>query len=138
MAAPTLNQLRLGLEGRLATITGLRAYEYIPDNPNPPCAVVQVGRISYDLSFQRGVDQYEFRILLICGRVAERSAQAAMDAFLNPIGTSSIKTAVQGDATLGGLAVDTRLTEMRGLGTVTFNEVTYMTAEFIVDVFTTN
>lgn len=136
--APTVNQMRVGLETRLATISGLRAYEYIPDNPNPPCAVVQLGRVEYDMSFRRGVDQYEFRVLLIVGRVAERAAQKIMDGFLDPTGAGSVKTAVEADATLGGLTVDTRVREMRGLGSLVLGDVTYQTAEFIIDVFATN
>jgi len=135
---PTINQMRTGLETRLATISGLRAYEYIPDNPNPPCAVVQLGRIEFDQSFRRGVDQYEFRVLLIVGRVAERAAQKTMDGFLDPTGAGSVKTAIEADSTLGGLTVDTRVREMRGLGSIGIGDVTYQTAEFIIDVFATN
>ena len=131
---PTFNELRQGLANRLATISGLRVSATIPDQPNPPQAVVFPNRVLYDISYGRGADEYEFVVLVILGRVSERTAQASLDAYCNPSGASSVKQAIQADTTLGGKAMDCRVTEMRGQSSLTIGDVTYLTAEFMVTI----
>lgn len=130
----TFNELRQGLATRLATITGLRVSATIPDQPNPPQAIIFPNRVLYDNTFRRGGDEYEFVILIILGRVSERTAQASLDAYCNPSGATSVKQAVEAEATLGGKAFDCRVTEMRGQSSLTIGDVTYLTAEFMVTV----
>lgn len=130
----TFNELRQGLATRLATISGLRVSATIPDQPNPPQAVIFPNRVLYDTTFRRGGDEYEFVILIILGRVSERTAQASLDAYCNPNGATSVKQAVEAEATLGGKAFDCRVTEMRGQSSLTIGDVTYLTAEFMVTV----
>lgn len=130
----TFNELRQGLATRLATISGLRVSATIPDQPNPPQAVIFPNRVLYDTTFRRGEDEYEFVILVILGRVSERTAQTSLDAYCNPSGATSVKQAVEAEATLGGKAFDCRVTEMRGQSSLTIGDVTYLTAEFMVTV----
>jgi hypothetical protein len=129
-----LTDLRTGLATRLATITGLRSSAYIPDNPQPPVAVVMPGRIQYDTAFGRGSDEYLFTIMLIVGRVADRASQTNLDAYCASSGSASVKAAVEGDRTLGGKALDCRVTEMTNQGSLAIGDVTYHTAEFSVTV----
>jgi hypothetical protein len=130
----TMSELRTGLATRLATITGLRSTPVIPDQPQPPMAVVYPDRIAYDQAMGRGSDEYTFVIIVIVGRIAERSAQNSLDAYCNPSGASSIKAAVESDPTLGGKAFDCRVTEMRGQSNLVIGDATYLTAEFVVSV----
>jgi hypothetical protein len=129
-----LTNLRSGLATRLATISGLRSSAYIPDNPHPPVAVVMPGRISYDTAFGRGSDEYQFTIMLIVGRVADRASQTNLDAYCASSGSTSVKAAIEGDRTLGGHALDCRVTEMTNQGSLAIGDVTYHTAEFSVTV----
>jgi hypothetical protein len=129
-----LTDLRTGLATRLATISGLRSSAYIPDNPQPPVAVVMPGRIQYDTAFGRGSDEYQFTIMLIVGRVADRASQTNLDAYCTSSGSTSVKAAVEGDRTLGGKALDCRVTEMTNQGSLAIGDVTYHTAEFNVSV----
>jgi hypothetical protein len=129
-----LTDLRTGLATRLATISGLRSSAYIPDNPTPPVAVVMPGRIQYDTAFGRGSDEYQFTIMLIVGRVADRASQTNLDAYCASSGSTSVKAAVEGDRTLGGKALDCRVTEMTNQGSLAIGDVTYHTAEFSVTV----
>ena len=69
------------------------------------------------------------------GRVSERTAQASLDAYANPTGASSIKTAIEADRTLGGSAQTCRVTDMRNVGPMSIAENTYLTAEFVVTVY---
>lgn len=130
----TMTNLRSGLATRLATITGLRTSATLPDQPTPPQAVVYPDRVTYDTAFGRGSDEYTFIVLVIVGRIAERTAQTSLDAYCNPSGATSIKAAIEGDPTLGGNALDCRVTEMRGQGSLAVGDVTYLTAEFVVSV----
>ena len=127
-------EIRAGLAANIATISGLRVAAEIPDNPSPPIAVISLNSITYDLDFNRGMTVYNFTVTLIVGRVAERDAQRKLDAFAGA-GERSIKTAVQSDRTLAGAAFDCRLSEMSTLGGVTINEVTYVAADFAIQVY---
>jgi hypothetical protein len=129
-----LTDLRTGLANRLSTINGLRSSSYIPDNPQPPVAIVMPGRIQYDQAFGRGSDEYQFTIMLIVGRVADRASQTNLDAYCASSGSASVKAAVEGDRTLGGKALDCRVTEMTNQGSLAIGDVTYHTAEFNVSV----
>lgn len=130
----TMTNLRTGLATRLATISGLRTSATLPDQPTPPQAVVYPDRVTYDTAFGRGSDEYTFTVLVIVGRIAERTAQTSLDTYCNPSGATSIKAAIEGDPTLGGNALDCRVTEMRGQGSLAVGDVTYLTAEFVVSV----
>ncbi len=128
----SLSSLRSGLATRLATISGLRSSATIPDNPAPPVAVVVPNRIAYDQSFGRGSDEYTFTIMLIVGRVADRASQTNLDAYCASSGSASVKAAIEADSTLGGVALDCRVTQMTNQGSLAIGDITYHTAEFEV------
>ena len=127
-----VSDLRTGIATNLATITGLRTSSFMPDNPNPPIALVFPISISYDEVYKRGMQNYTFNVMVIVGRADERTAQSKLDAFVSSTGTSSIKLAIESDKTLGGKAFDLRVSEMRNYGQVTIGEVIYLSAEFTV------
>lgn len=131
----TVSELRTGLATRLATITGLRTSATIPDQLNPPIAVVSLDTITFDQAFQRGLDEYQFTVTVIVGRVAERSSQTRLDGYLDPSGAGSVKTAIEGDRTLGGKASTLRVTDMTGISTVSIGDATMITANFSVVVY---
>lgn len=128
----SVGTLRTQLATNLATISGLRTNSTMPDNPNPPVAIVMPTSITYDDTFHRGMQTYQFIVLVIVGRADERTAQNSLDAFISSTGSSSIKLAIESDKTLGGNAFDTRVTEMRNYGQLSVGEVIYLTAEFTV------
>ena len=130
-----ISDLRTGLATNLATISGLRTAATMPDNPNPPIAIVVPSTVSFDDTFQRGMQTYSFTVLVIVGRADERTAQNKLDAYCASTGSSSIKLAVEKDKTLGGKAFDVRLTEMRNYGQIVIGEVTYLSSEFSVLVY---
>jgi hypothetical protein len=107
----------------------------MPDNPNPPIALVRPVTVDYDQAMAKGLTRYNFAVVVIVGRAEERTAQRSLDAFCSSTGASSIKLAVESDKTLGGNAFDCRVTEMRNYTPIQLNEGTYLAAEFAVDVF---
>ena len=130
----SITELRDALAANLATIPGLRTSATIPDNPNPPIAIVQLARVQYHQDFQRGMTEYNFAVQVVVGRVDERSAQRNLDAYCSSTGEASISLAVELDRTLGGKAFDSIVTEMTSYGSMLISEVTYLAAEFNVRV----
>ena len=127
-----VSELRDGLKANLATISGLRTADTVPDNPSPPIAIVLPQSVSYDDTFQRGMNTYTFSVLVIVNRVSERTAQNSLDAYVSGTGSSSIKRAVEVDKTLNGKAFDVRVSELRNYGDITIGEINYLSAEFVV------
>lgn len=130
----TISQIRSGLSTRLATITGLRSGPTIPDNVNPPYAIVAPSSVDYHRAFNNALSTYNFTITLVVGRVSERTAQNNLDAYCSPSGSSSIRVAIEGDKTLGGVVFDTIVTGMRNYGSVTIGDNNYLAAEFDIAV----
>lgn len=132
---PSVSQLRSGIAANLASIAGLRTAAIVPDQVNPPVAVILPDGITFDRTMRRGMDEYGYRVLLIVDRVDWRTGQQAMDAYCAPSGPSSVKAAIESDRTLGGAAQDLRVSEMRNYGTNQINGADYLTAEFVVTVY---
>lgn len=130
----SIAELRQGIATNLATIAGLRVSEFIPDNPNPPIAVVQFDRAQYHLDMGNGMTEYSFVVQLIVGRVDERTAQRNLDAYCSSTGSSSVLLAVESNRTLSGKAYDCVVTEMSSYGPVLVNDTTYLGAEFQIRV----
>jgi len=130
-----LSELRTGIATNLATVAGLRTAATMPDNPSPPIAIVIPSTITFDDTFQRGMQTYSFNVLIVVGRVDERTAQNKLDAYCASTGASSIKLAIEKDKSLGGKAFDVRVSEMRNYGSIVIGEVTYLSSEFSVLVY---
>ena len=130
----SISTLRVEIAENLATIAGLRvnADGKIPENVNPPYAIVTPTSVDYHKAFNNALNTYNFTITVVVGRADARSAQNTLDAYCSPTGTSSIKLAIESDKSLGGKAFDTRVSEMRNYGQVTIGEVIYLSAEFTV------
>ena len=130
----SIAELRDGLAANLATIPGLRTSAFIPDNPSPPIAIVQLARVQYHQDFQRGMTEYNFAVQVIVGRVDERTAQRNLDAYCSSTGDLSVYLAVESDKSLGGKAFSVIVTEMTNYGSVIISDITYLAAEFNVRV----
>jgi hypothetical protein len=133
----SITDLRAGLATRLGTISGLRTTTETPDTITPPVAIINVANVNYDRAFQRGLDEYNFVVSVIVGRVGERSAQRLLDSYVSPVAPSSVKLAIELDRTLGGRCDSLRVTDMRNYGSIVIGEVTYLAAEFNVVVYAT-
>ena len=130
----SITDLREGIATNLRTISGLRVSAELPENVNPPQAVVAFDRVEYHQSFKNGMASYNFTIQLIVSRVEERNAQRYLDAYVSTTGASSVLLAVESDKTLGGKAFDTYVSEMSSYGLINIGDNTYLAAEFQVQV----
>jgi hypothetical protein len=131
----SITDLRTGLANSLATISGLRTTTETPDTISPPVAIINVANVNYDKAGSRGLDEYNFVITCVVGRVGERNAQRLLDSYVTPAGTSSVKLAIELDRTLGGRCDSLRVTDMRNYGSIVIGEITYLAAEFNVVVY---
>lgn len=109
----TPNGVRAGLGTALDTITGLRVFDYVPDSLSPPAAVVEPLEVDYDEAMNRGLDFYRAFILVIVGRMSDRSSQDRLDAYVTGSGASSVKAALETDRTLGGACSTLQVTSAR-------------------------
>lgn len=99
----TLAELREGLQGRLATIEGLRAHALWPDTVIPPAAIVVPNLVGKDATL--GGEQWDtFDVIVAVQATNLAQAQAAMDRYMSRSGADSIQAALEADGTLGGVA----------------------------------
>ena len=126
----SISDLRAGIATNLATIAGLRTGSTIPENVNPPFAIVAPSSMTYHMAMRNGMTTYNFVVTLVVGRADGRSAQNALDAFCSSTGSSSIRVAVESNRTLGGKAFDCVVTGMRNYGSLAIGDNTYLAAEF--------
>ena len=130
----TISQLRSGLATRLDTISGTHCYSYEPDVPIAPALIVASYTADYDLVMGDGTN-YDFEVLVILGRQVDRSFQEQIDSYLQPSGATSIKAAVEGDQTLGGVASYAAVRNVSSsLTSMDFAGVTYAVATVRVEV----
>ena len=129
-----ISDLRTALANNLKTITGLRVVETLPDLVNPPMAMIAIDKVAYNKQNNRSMAEYTFKVMVVLGRVSERTAQQNMDVLLAP-GAGSIKYAIESDRTLNNKAFDVFVAETGSIGSVSVNAIDYYSAEFSVQVF---
>lgn len=133
--ALSLASVRDGIKTRLETITGLRAHDTVPDVINIPCAIVGYPeRIEYDAAFGRGRDRMIVPVRVYATRANDRTGQDKLDGYLAGTGAGSVKSAIEGDVTLGGASSSCRVTEARGYGAYMIGQVDYLGVEFLLDI----
>jgi hypothetical protein len=123
-----VSTVRDGVKTRLQTITGLRAYDVIPDKVTPPCAIVGQLDFTFDIDNARGLDQATLDVYVIVQRLDARSGQNKLDEYLGS-GAKSIKSAIEGDRTLGGAANTLRVTSAEA-GTYIEGEITFLSYRY--------
>lgn len=101
--AATVSQVATGLAARLATISGLRTSAYQPEQLNPPFAFPTLNRIEYHRAMGGGDVVMDWTVNVIVGRYVDRNAFATLDGYLSYSGATSIRAAIEGDKTLGGV-----------------------------------
>lgn len=128
--------VRDNLKTALQAITGLRVMDYVPDSANIPTnnAFAVVGQLSlnYDYTLNRGFDFATCNIIVMVGRMSERSGQERLDGLLASSGSTSIKAAVEADKTLSG-AVQTLRVVSASPGTITSANIDYLSYQYSVE-----
>lgn len=135
--AATVSELMTGLKDRLTTIDGLRASDYLPDNPTPPIAIPALQSITFHRASAGGAAVHEFTVTVVVGSASERTAQSRLDGFLSYGGSSSIRAAIEADPTLGGVAQTCVVESAGGIAAVEIGAANsrYLIATFDVTVY---
>lgn len=135
----TIAEVRQALSDAVDSIAGLRCAPYVPDQINPPQAVVWDTGIDYDLVLGRGADVYDFRVIVYVNRTAETAGQKLLDTLREPTGATSVKTVVEADATLASKVDYAQVksvspVQVASVGAALVGQVEYLTIEFTVEI----
>lgn len=101
-----LDAIREGIKTRLDTIPGLQASARFMANPTPPAAHVVPGEINYHQAMQNGHSDVTLLVQAFVATVSDVGSQMLLDRFIAEDGDYSVKTAIEADPTLGGVADD--------------------------------
>lgn len=132
-----LTDIREGLKDRLDTIAGLRAFAYVPGQINPPAAVVEPANpvVEYHQAMAGGLNVWRLKVRVFEAANADTQSQQALDSYIAPTGTKSVKAAIEGDKTLGGVVADLTVDESVGYGEYAYGNVSYRGFELTVTVY---
>ena len=133
----SVSDIATGLQTRLATISGVRAYSYQPEQLNPPFAYPVLNTVSYHQTMGMGnaVTQYDWTIYVVVGRWVDRVAVTNLDGFLSPTGASSIRAALEGDLTLGGACQNLVVGSSANISALEQDDAEYLSVSFSVTVY---
>jgi hypothetical protein len=134
MAQGTLSQIRVALGRALRTINGMRTSEHMPEQLNPPVAVIQLDRVDYHGAMQGGLRTFQFLVILVVGRMGERSSQEFLDRLTDFGGPDSVRDAIESDPTLGGVVWACKVTGARSVRPFNIGDAAYLGVEFEVEV----
>lgn len=131
----TISGVGTGLKNALATITGLRSYDYQPEQLNPPFAFVQLNNISYHGAFQGGSLEMEWNVSVVVGRWLDRTANDKLDTYAAYSGASSIRAAIEADKTLGGACDSLVVQSSTSISSLEAADAEFLTLDFQVTVY---
>lgn len=122
--AATIVQILEGLEARLDTVSGLRVREFAPGTPIFPAAFPLLPGFEYRRTMSRGTYEIPFRIAVLVGAGYDRAGQRKLAGYADQTGSTSIRAALEGDKTLGGVVADLIVDDFdaEGLGRAGFVE----------------
>lgn len=133
--AATISAVGAGLKAALATISGLRTFDYQPEQLNPPFAYVSLNTISYHGAFQGGMQEMEWTVTVVVGRWVDRQANARLDEYAAFSGAKSVRAAIEADKTLGG-ACDTLVVQSSAsISSLEAGDADFLTIDFQVTVY---
>lgn len=130
----SIGAIRDGLAAKLATISGLRVWDTIPEDLEPPAAVVRPAPGSF-VRYRRtqsGSTELTFVITVVVSATWTRTAQDALDEYLANTGSKSVLAAMDGAVT--GVDDFIEVAEATNYGEVVIAGVSYFGADFIVEV----
>lgn len=130
----SISEASAALKTKLATITGLRTFDYQPDAVHPPIAYCTIESVEYHNAMgNRAV--YNYIVQIVLGRAVDRVAQALMDEYASPSGAKSVLAALQADLTLGGVVESISVDRSASISPMSQGDTTFVTLDFTVRVF---
>lgn len=102
-ATATMAQIRAGLAGALASLTGWSVGEYATSNNTPPYIQIMGAVVDYDQAMGRGADSMSWLVLACVPATTDQGAQILLETLIDPTSATSFKTLIEADKTLGGV-----------------------------------
>jgi hypothetical protein len=130
----TPSQVMAGIKTRLATISGLRTFDYQPEQVNPPIAFPSITGVRYYGAFGGGDVQFDLDVTVVVGRYTDRLSFARLDDYMAFSGASSIRAAIEGDRTLGGVCADLIVDSSAAISSLAAGDGEFLMATFSVTV----
>jgi hypothetical protein len=124
--AGNLSDIRKGLAGQLAQVRGLRVFEQVPEQINPPAAVITRASVDYSVNAGGGLTEWSMQVQLVAGRMADQQSQRQIDAWLSWEGAQSVRAALEADRTLGGNCQTSRVTTADALVSIQVGDSEYI------------
>ena len=131
----SITEVKQGLANRLATITGLRAFAYQPDQLNAPIAFSLLDNVLYHRTMRTPLTEMTFTVTVIVCKADSRSAQSQVDPYVSATGAYSVKGAIEGDRTLGGKVDDLIVNSAGGYQIISAEDGDYLSVDFNVTVY---
>lgn len=116
----------------LAQVRGLRVADHLPEQINPPVAIIQLQQVTYHRAMAGGDSEWEFLIAAVAGRMGDRAAQRQLDAWISYDGPYSIRAALEDDPTLDGACQTLIVNDMVSVRPITTGDASYLSCEFNV------
>jgi hypothetical protein len=133
--AGNLSDIRKGLLGQLSLVRGLRVSEHVPEQINPPAAIITKAEVDYTQNMSGGLTEWSMQVQLIAGRMADQQSQRQIDAWLSWDGDQSVRQAIEADRTLGGNCQTSRVTSADALSSVQVGDSEYIGVTVAVTVW---
>ena len=112
-----IGEAKRGLAAALASVEGLRVYDYEPDGVHEfPAAIVRLESRERVETLGGGAVRGGMRVEALTPAWDARQADEALEAFLEPQGAQSIEAAGTADRTWGGAVDDARLVRVDNIG----------------------
>lgn len=128
--------IRDAIQARLATIDGLKPYDVATGVERLPACIVFPTPTPGGQQ-RTACDSEEWTFLIeIHVSLAQKlpRAQDQLDAYISTTGTKSVRVAIDGDKTLGGVASTVKVGGFESYGFATLNETTTLAATIAVTV----
>jgi hypothetical protein len=129
----TISEIREAIGVRLKTIPNLRVPKRVPDTIDPDAAVVRYAGTTFDTTMSRGSDDQNYIVQVFTSKASDRGQDALLE-YCDGSGERSIKAAMEGDPTLGGLVMHADVTEVREPGRVEVAKGEFYSVEIVVTV----
>lgn len=124
------SSLHDGIATALAQVRGLRVADHLPEQLNPPVAVIQLQSVTYHRAMAGGSSEWEYVVALVAGRMGDRSAQRQLDSWISYDGPYSVRAALEDDPTLNGACQTLIVGEMVAVRPLTLGDASYLSCEF--------
>lgn len=131
----TVSQVADGIKNRLATITGLRAFSYQPEQLNPPFAYPVLNSVDYHGAMAGGRVTMNFTVYVVVGRYTDRTAFATLDNYLSYSGAQSVRACLEGDLTLGGVCQSLILSSSSNISALEQDDAEFLTISSTLTVY---